>query len=44
MCHHSINPCAATVFSSIFHSFEAGIADAICIFKRKKNMYVQLTE
>ena len=33
MCHHRINPCAATLFLSIFHSFEAGIADAIPIFK-----------
>ena len=28
-----INPCAAELFVSIFHSFEAGIANAISSFK-----------
>ena len=28
-----VNPCAAEVFVSIFHSFEAGIANAIHIYK-----------
>ena len=32
-----INPCTAELFVSIFHSFEAGIADAISSFKWIKN-------
>ena len=27
------NPCAAELFATIFHSFEAGIADTISSFK-----------
>ena len=27
------NPCAAELFRSIYHTFEAGIADAISSFK-----------
>ena len=33
----NVNPCAAELFVSIFHSFEAGIADAISSFKWMKN-------
>ena len=33
----NINPCAAEVFVSIFHSFEAGIANTISSFKEMKN-------
>ena len=31
------NPCADVVLTSIFHSFEAGIANAISSFKWMKN-------
>ena len=31
------NPCAAELFVIIFHSFEAGIANAISSFKLMKN-------
>ena len=34
---HFINPCAAVMFVSIFHSFKAGIASAISSFKWVKN-------
>ena len=38
MCEKSqaINPSAAELFASIFHLFEAGIADAISSFKWRK--------
>ena len=32
-----VNPCAAYLFVRIFHSFEAGIADAISSFKWMEN-------
>ena len=37
---HIINPCSAEWFVSIFHSFEAGIANAIPSFKCMKNIYI----
>ena len=39
----TINPCAAGLFVSIFHSFEAGIADRISRFKRMKNNQIMLS-
>ena len=33
-----INPCSAELFVSIFHSFEAGIANAISSFKQMKKI------
>ena len=40
--HHMIyfNPCAAELFVSIFHSFAAGIANAISSFKWMKNIII----
>ena len=35
-----LSPCPAELFVSIFHSFEAGIANAISSFKWKKNNIV----
>ena len=34
------DPCAAELFVSISHSFEAGIANAISSFKRMKNKFI----
>ena len=37
---HGINPCSAEWFVYYFHLFEAGIANAIPIFKCMKNIYI----
>ena len=38
MSSENISPCSAELLFSIFHSFEAGIANAISSFKWQKNM------
>ena len=37
---HHLNPCADEWFVFIFHSFKAGIANAISSFKLRKNIYI----
>ena len=39
----SIEPCTAELFVSIFHSFEAGIANAISSFKWMKNNFIDIS-
>ena len=41
--HQYVNSCTAELFVSIFHSFEAGIANAISSFKWMKTSIIYKT-